>query len=42
MDKKKDFSLFEVTPEIEHFAELCMRSTRSCTPDTRLRGDSAT
>ena len=23
MDKKKEFSLFEVTPEIEHFARLC-------------------
>ena len=26
MDKKKDFSLFEVTPEIEHFAELCIQN----------------
>ena len=23
MDKKREFSLFEITPEIEHFAELC-------------------
>ena len=23
MDRKKEFSLFEVTPEIEHFAQLC-------------------
>ena len=23
MDKKSGFSLFEVTPEIEHFARLC-------------------
>ena len=26
MDKRKDFSLFEVTPEIEHFAELCIQN----------------
>ena len=26
MDKKREFSLFEITPEIEHFAELCERN----------------
>ena len=27
MEKKNKYALFEITPEIEHFAELCEKNT---------------
>ena len=41
MDRKEGQTLFEVTPEISHFAELCEK-TKSCIRSTKSNGDSVT
>lgn len=45
MDRKEGQTLFEVTPEISHFAELCEKNNaidKSCIRSTKSNGDSVT